>query len=306
MKIISKIDKTECNGLLGLSIHLRKYNMTVLDYYIKYENFEIPTCEYCDKKAKYKSGISFRKTCGSDECKSKELKNRTVSEELKQKLRKRRLEYLSKRSGKTAWERRSQGKLSYLEKWFNDKCIEYNLPRKFDIVNEYTVSKYSIDFAFVNEKIAVELDGKCHFVNGDERIETDIKKDEFLISNGWKVFRIRYDELTDTKFQEFIEFIGSGKTKNFDSRIYRNIELSLVECKNQKCNKLHQNNKYCSQKCYGGDVSGISKPKLRKVKRPPYEVLIKEINKLGYSGTGRKYDVSDNSIRKWKKFYEKN
>ena len=31
-----------------------------------------------------------------------------------------------------------------------------------------------------------------------------------------------------------------------------------------------------------------------------------EIKKLGYSGTGRKYGVSDNSIRKWLKFYEKN
>lgn len=278
--------------------------MTVLDYYIKYENFEIPTCEYCNTKAKYKSGISFRKTCGSNECKSKELKNRIVSEEVKQKLRKKRLEYLSKQTGKTAWERKSQGKLSYLEQWFNDKCIEYNLPEKFDIVNEYTVSKYSIDFAFINEKIAVELDGKCHFINGDERIQTDIEKDEFLISEGWSVFRIRFDEITNDKFEEFINFIDSGKSKNFDSRIYRNIELSLTECENPNCDNLHQNNKYCSQKCYGLDISGKSKPEKRKVKRPAYEKLIKEIEKLGYSGTGRKYRVSDNSIRKWKKFYE--
>jgi transposase-like protein len=26
---------------------------------------------------------------------------------------------------------------------------------------------------------------------------------------------------------------------------------------------------------------------------------------LGYCGTGRKYGVSDNAIRKWKKIYEK-
>ena len=31
-----------------------------------------------------------------------------------------------------------------------------------------------------------------------------------------------------------------------------------------------------------------------------------EIKELGYSGTGRKYGVSDNSIRKWKKYYELN
>lgn len=42
----------------------------------------------------------------------------------------------------------------------------------------------------------------------------------------------------------------------------------------------------------------------RKVERPSYEQLIKEIEELGYCGTGRKYVVSDNTIRKWKKNYE--
>jgi hypothetical protein len=43
----------------------------------------------------------------------------------------------------------------------------------------------------------------------------------------------------------------------------------------------------------------------RKVDRPEYEVLLKEIDELGYSATGRKYGVSDNAIRKWVKYYEK-
>jgi hypothetical protein len=45
--------------------------------------------------------------------------------------------------------------------------------------------------------------------------------------------------------------------------------------------------------------------KLRKVERPDYPTLINEIENLGYRGTGVKYGVSDNSIRKWKKYYEK-
>lgn len=44
----------------------------------------------------------------------------------------------------------------------------------------------------------------------------------------------------------------------------------------------------------------------RKVKRPPYEQLLKEIKQTNYSAVGRKYGVSDNSIRKWIKNYEKN
>jgi len=42
----------------------------------------------------------------------------------------------------------------------------------------------------------------------------------------------------------------------------------------------------------------------RKVDRPPYVVLKEEVEKLGYLGTGKKYGVSDNAIRKWLKFYE--
>ena len=41
--------------------------------------------------------------------------------------------------------------------------------------------------------------------------------------------------------------------------------------------------------------------KQRKIERPDKNILIEEINKLGYSGTGRKYGVSDNAIRKWLK-----
>ena len=42
----------------------------------------------------------------------------------------------------------------------------------------------------------------------------------------------------------------------------------------------------------------------RKVVRPPYETLKKDFKQLGYIGTGRKYGVSDNAVRKWLKYYE--
>jgi hypothetical protein len=41
----------------------------------------------------------------------------------------------------------------------------------------------------------------------------------------------------------------------------------------------------------------------RKVIRPPYDQLKNEIKQLGYLGTGKKYGVSDNAIRKWENYY---
>lgn len=39
----------------------------------------------------------------------------------------------------------------------------------------------------------------------------------------------------------------------------------------------------------------------RRVERPSIEQLLEEVKRLGYAGTGRKYGVSDNAIRKWLK-----
>jgi len=43
----------------------------------------------------------------------------------------------------------------------------------------------------------------------------------------------------------------------------------------------------------------------RKVERPVYEILKNDISQMGYTGTGRKYGVSDNAVRKWQWYYER-
>jgi hypothetical protein len=43
---------------------------------------------------------------------------------------------------------------------------------------------------------------------------------------------------------------------------------------------------------------------LRKSVRPPFQVLLDEIKSMGYVCAGKKYGVSDNSIRNWVRAYE--
>ena len=61
--------------------------------------------------------------------------------------------------------------------------------------------------------------------------------------------------------------------------------------------------RYCSRECFyrqrPGPGAGIPRPHLRKVTRPPYEQLMREIEATGYEAVGRKYGVSGNAIRKW-------
>lgn len=56
------------------------------------------------------------------------------------------------------------------------------------------------------------------------------------------------------------------------------------------------------------DIEVLSKEtfrRKRKVERPTYDVLIKQITECGYVAVGRIYGVSDNAVRKWVRMYEK-
>lgn len=67
--------------------------------------------------------------------------------------------------------------------------------------------------------------------------------------------------------------------------------------------------RYCSRSCGQRyprkGAPGVPRPETRKVERPPYEQLLREVEELGYRAVGRKYGVSDNAIRKWLREYER-
>jgi len=79
-----------------------------------------------------------------------------------------------------------------------------------------------------------------------------------------------------------------------------NCHMQIHNYSNTK--KLHKKDKIKKDKI---KKVKIKKERPRKVERPPYQKLIDEINQFGYRAIGRKYNVSDNAIRKWVKFYEK-
>lgn len=89
-----------------------------------------------------------------------------------------------------------------------------------------------------------------------------------------------------------------------------------------KCGGRKQSKSELCYNCYKDKISNIREleierdrknklpfeeamKKRRKVQRPSYQQILLEISELGFVGTGKKYNVSDNSIRKWVKMYEK-
>lgn len=63
---------------------------------------------------------------------------------------------------------------------------------------------------------------------------------------------------------------------------------------------------HCSHSCAGRSVaSRAAQAAARRVERPPYEKLVREIAQTSYVAVGRCYGVSDNAIRKWLRQYER-
>ena len=71
----------------------------------------------------------------------------------------------------------------------------------------------------------------------------------------------------------------------------------INNCKKCGCIILNQ-----SEHCQSCNNKYLERKRIRKVEnRPSQEQLLIEVEELGYVGTGRKYGVSDNAIRKWLK-----
>ncbi len=87
-------------------------------------------------------------------------------------------------------------------------------------------------------------------------------------------------------------------------RLNRNGPRDCLLCGTQFRPK-YTDQQYCSHACGSRHPRRREpKPETRKVERPGYEELLRELEESNYSAVGRKYGVSDNAVRKWVRAYE--
>jgi very-short-patch-repair endonuclease len=217
MEYICKICNNEFNNVNGLSKHVSMlHKIKLLDYYIKYEDFEIPKCPYCGKNCKIRGCLIFCKTCGDKECISKSYKNRTVSDKTKLKISKS-MKISHKNGNHIGWSfiNSDINRRSYPEKYFVSILKDNQLYSKYTIKEKLPFGKYFLDFAFIDIKTDVEIDGQQHFRTKKCR-NHDIERDNFLLDNDWKVYRIAWIELKNNP---------NLIIQNFLSWLKENIEL---------------------------------------------------------------------------------
>lgn len=129
---------------------------------------------------------------------------RNVSIETRQKLSKS-LKLAIKEGRAKGWQSRNIA--SYAEKFWkkvldnNNIEFKFNFPIKKSDLGLNDSNCYFLDFALLNKKVDLEIDGSQHCLL--ERQQSDNKRDNALISNGWKVYRISWNKLkTDAEKQE--------------------------------------------------------------------------------------------------------
>lgn len=97
---------------------------------------------------------------------------------------------------------------SYPEQWFM-RVIENEFEDK-NYHHEYPFGRFSLDFAWIEKKKCIEIDGEQH-QRFQEQIERDKRKDSLLKENDWQVMRIIWKEAynnpkeTIQKAKDFIE-----------------------------------------------------------------------------------------------------
>ena len=130
------------------------------------------------------------------------------SEETKKKLSDIRKKFLELNPEKVPYVLNHRSKKSYPEKYFAECLINY-----MQIVEQYRIRRYSLDFANPVKKRYLEIDGEQHYV--DKRVvEHDKIRTQYLDSLGWVGVRIRWSEFQKLssddkklKIQEILNFM---------------------------------------------------------------------------------------------------
>ena len=115
---------------------------------------------------------------------------RKHSQDVKDKISKGRKKYLDENPDKVPYKLNHYSKgPSYPERYWKKVFDKAGL----NYVEQYQIHTYQLDFALVDEKIDIEIDGDQHYL--DERIiKSDQRRNQYLENLGWKIIRVRWSE----------------------------------------------------------------------------------------------------------------
>lgn len=120
-----------------------------------------------------------------------------------------RIKYLSKNPDSHHWRRDEKFKSVPCE-MFKEKLKE----SKINFIDEFkplSNRSFSVDIAFPDKKIGIEINGNQHYNSDGSLKEYYQNRKDIIEKDGWKIFDIHYSKVYDNDFiSEFIEKIKEG------------------------------------------------------------------------------------------------
>lgn len=108
-------------------------------------------------------------------------------------------------------------KRSYAERWFATSITNDNFLSTCSIIEQFPEGKYRIDFAFVDQRVAVEIDGCQHEL--PEIRNKDLIRDAYLQSKGWSIYRIAWTLIHNNPKQCLNDLCNYLKSTNKNSYV---------------------------------------------------------------------------------------
>lgn len=115
---------------------------------------------------------------------------RKHTQETKNKISNSRRKFLSENPDMVPYKLNHYSKgLSYPERYWKKIFDKVSL----NYVEQYQIHTYQLDFALVEKKIDIEIDGDQHYLD-DRIIESDKRRNQYLENLGWKIIRIKWSD----------------------------------------------------------------------------------------------------------------
>lgn len=223
------------------------------------------------------------------------------TEETRKKLSEIQKNYLKNNPDKHPWRKNTKFKsipCERLKKILNDEDItfisEFNDPQwEFN---------YSIDIAFPNNKIGIEVNGNQHYNIDGTLTNYYQKREDYLKSLGWTIYQLHYGVIYN---QDFISvFVDNLKNKSLDFDYSQYIVMSSKRICKICESKLNKNYQFeVCEACLNKELE------IKKIEERKQIILNSEIDftKFGWvNKISKLLNISPTQVRRWMEKYMEN
>jgi hypothetical protein len=217
------------------------------------------------------------------------------TDETKRNLSEKRKQWLKDNPDKHPWRNKDKFKSKPCEK-VKEFLTQLNISYIEEYQPEIDSRSFSIDIALPDKMIALEINGNQHYERDGTLKAYYQERHDLLEANGWDVYEIHYsacfnldkwgdfiDKLSNANVKvEFDYFNYIPRTKKVKCCIDCGIDISKTACRCNQCAAIKQHS--------------------HRIK-PSKEELENLLWELPFTKIGKKYEVSDNAIRKWCRSY---